>query len=363
MRYCLERGDFEFMEGEAGYPRPHSPAALRGLVVHQVLEALLKELNSASDESAVQVLRRLGGIGAVISDKITETAERAGRNPRTPYDASQIAADLRAESSGLQTRVQQLLRRATAGAMSRSHFPRHGRSSTEERQHLGTGSHAELAVEHSTIPIMGVIDYLELSSDLVRITDFKTGQPDPSHSDQVLTYASIWRADSRNALPQAPIEAVVAYTAGDPTVLRPSASDLEAIEEALSARIAAAEALVTNPQPVLEADVCRTCSVRHLCDDYWSSFAVQSVAEFPADDEATPVMIDIEADVVERRSSRVFGLRTRSGEDLSLVAPQLNAAPGALVRVCNARVIGLDDDRESAPTAQATRRSEVFVLR
>src|SRR5205823_2534020 len=113
-------------------------------------------------------------------------------------------------------------------------------------------------------------------SDDCVLTDYKTGAPDEHHTDQLRLYALLWSRDEQvNPRRLRASSLVIAYTTHDELIDGPEQEELEALGNTLENRVSRAEGtLARRPPPAHPApDMCRLCSVRQLCDDYWESEA------------------------------------------------------------------------------------------
>jgi hypothetical protein len=104
------------------------------------------------------------------------------------------------------------------------------------------------------------------------ITDFKTGQEDPSHSFQVQVYALLWSLDrDRNPAGRLATRLTVAYPGKDLAVATPTSADLAELRADVANRSEAARVAVSREPAEARPSLpqCTRCGVRQLCTAYW----------------------------------------------------------------------------------------------
>ena len=115
-RWGLRRSDYPGLWSGNGYPDRPSTAALTGEVVHRSLETIVDALvtNGCAgphDESAVSVMRSLGGYSEVIREAIDERVQELRDNPRCRDRVEQVAGDLRQRVAEMRQETQALVSR------------------------------------------------------------------------------------------------------------------------------------------------------------------------------------------------------------------------------------------------------------
>lgn len=287
-RWALSAAEYPDLWAGRGYPPKLQVAALAGSVVHLALEIITKQLTrsgvpSLSDPSAPQVLRDLGGYTRVVEHCVDSILRRYIENPRAIGLMEHAQRTLRGQVPTLRARVQSML--------SRIHLPK-GIPSTPARSKpktggaplrlpLANGTYPEVEVRAKSIGWKGKVDLLVLSDSACEITDFKTGTPDDAHKFQVRAYAVMWRLDDElNPSGRVANRLVLAYESQDVDVAAPSASEIDDLgHELIERRRLSAVALAARPPAAhLDAEVCRYCGVRQLCDAYWDG-ATQAVSD------------------------------------------------------------------------------------
>lgn len=287
-RWALGAAEYADLWNGRGYPPKLQVAALAGSVVHLALEIITKQLTRAAvpslnDPLAPQVLRELGGYTRVVEESVERVLKRFVNNPRALPLMEHAQRTLRGQVPTLRARVQSMLVRLrlpngapSAGALS---APKTVGSPT--RSPLANGTYPEVEVRAKSIGWKGRIDLLVLGDDACEVTDFKTGAADEAHKLQVRVYAVLWRLDDElNPSGRAVDRLVLAYEGQDVEVAPPSALELDELARDLLARRRASEAALAARPPAArpDAETCRYCGVRQLCDAYWAG-ATQAVSE------------------------------------------------------------------------------------
>ncbi|MEU6410329.1 PD-(D/E)XK nuclease family protein [Microbispora sp. NPDC046933] len=367
-RWMLSRAEYPELWGQRGYPRLPAAAALFGDVVHAALETIVKKLVAAQCTSlrtaeAVQVLRSLGGITAVVETAMRDRLALLEGNPRLDGDRmKRLSVELRDRVPHARAQVQAYLSRTVLPATPRATGPQADprTSAGPGRRPAGLGAHPEIPLVAETLRLMGRVDLLTVTQDRVGITDYKTGVEDPSHLDQLRLYALLWDLD-RIANPERrpATELTAAYPSREIRVTAPGDTQLRDLEETVRRRIAAAEAelVASVPRALPSKQKCALCQVRQLCNAYWEQTP-----------EAEPLSLgtwfDYQGVVGPQNGAHSWWLLSeRTGQRTLLLraaATMRVLPPGRRIRLLNLR---LDDDPEvRAPVATLTAASEVFVL-
>ena len=278
-RWALRHADYPKLWSGHGYPPRVHTGALLGSVAHLALETIIRELirtgcPSVKDATAVSVMRSLGGYTHVLDNCIDRVIRRLRVNPRAQRRSEFSTRFLRARIPHLRTQVQAMLSRTRLEGRSRGH----GRSSGFNTP-LATGTYAELEVSANRIGWKGKLDLLSISPEACEIIDFKTGAPNDVHRFQIEVYALLWTLDKeRNPQSRSADRLILAYDNGEVEVPVPSPERCKALEQELLERRAGARASVTQSPPEAKPDPvhCRSCQVRHLCEEYWASEVVQT---------------------------------------------------------------------------------------
>lgn len=364
-RWSLSRGSYPSVWNQPGYPKRPVLSALVGDVVHHVLETVLRAFHargcqSRTDGAAVAVLRELGGYTKLVETAIDEQIRPLEQNPRMADHLESLRVSLNRRVPEIRARIQNVITRIPLAASEPSPARR---GQVGGRTPLLAGSHPEVELRAPSLRFVGRADLLAIRSDGVVITDYKTGEPDPHHAEQLRTYALLWRTDAELNPANLPVTGlVIAYTGHHDVVDPPSASDLDHLTAHIQARIEQAEAeLRMRPPPAKPAPaMCRHCRVRHLCEDYWAQLRPNAGAAGPSEDIN---YADYEGHIVRQNGPKSWLLRLElSDAEVLLRTP--TESPGFRVgdhiRILDVAT-GFDDDTQR-PVSTIMRGSEVFVL-
>lgn len=287
-RWALSTAEYPELWSGRGYPPKLQVAALAGSIVHLALEIITKQFKRAgvpslSDPSAPHVLRELGGYTRVVEECVERILKRYVDNPRAAALIEHAQRTLRGQVPTLRARVQSMLSRLrllnSAPSAPAASAPKSG--GPPPRLPLVNGIYPEVEVHAKSIGWKGKVDLLVISDDACEITDFKTGAADEAHKFQVRAYAVMWRLDDElNPSGRAVDRLVLAYDSQDVDVAPPNASEIDELGRELLARRQAAETALAARPPSAHpnAEMCRYCGVRQLCDEYWVS-ATQVVSD------------------------------------------------------------------------------------
>jgi hypothetical protein len=366
----LSRAKYPDVWDRGGYPQRPSPAALLGDVIHGAVEVIVDALIDGGctildSPDSVQVLRDLGGLSSVVRQVIDRRIDDLADNPRVSRDAREGARQILFDQIGQATnRVQLFLSRGQLPArLGNGHARQHdgqGGHVEHGRSPLGLGAHPEVDVVADDLRLSGRIDLVAKDESGVTITDFKTGQEDQSHDDQVRMYALLWDLDSeRNPERSAVVSLLVSYPGRSRVVPSPGPSALRSLETETRARIKHADRQATAGAPARPGpDTCQFCQVRQLCADYWETVVPDPATVAPNE------WFDFEGAVVRQNGVKSWVVRAgQGGMDVLVRTPSPSTALplGRTIRVLGARRVG-DSEDPSLVIAALGSHSETFAL-
>ena len=356
-RWALSRARYPDIWEETGYPDLVTYAALEGLVVHDAVERLTKELVAAgcSDvghESAVRVMRELGGFRTLVDDAIENRIYSLAGNPRMSPRRDDLRTQLRGSRTKIRSKVQSML--AALGLATGSGTRGRAEPGLVWTGELPDGAFPELPLQSTELRLRGRADLVNVSQGEVEIVDFKTGQPSPSHEDQLTLYAVLFaRRDGARGSQAEATRLTIQYPDRSVEVPVPTGSEIDAMAKTIQTRIVDATSSMSEepPRAVPTADNCAFCSVRHMCDDYWTD-------DLTTDDAAE--WCDVQALLTAENGPRSCAVRIGSMDGLLLTPSDMVLPIGRTVRVLGTRRV--EDEEAAKPTWRVTIRSEVFVL-
>lgn len=258
-RYVLTRATYPEIWDGNGYPAVPSPALLFGDIVHDALDVLVKSLASAGCESlrspgAVEVLKALGGISAVVRSATARRLRRVDGNPRvSPEARRRLAQELSDRAEEARAQVQEFLCRiffpvGAATPLRPTEAPSNtGDGPAFHRRPVSAGTHPEITLAAEDLRLMGRIDLLTIGDGGACIVDYKTGSPDLGHLEQVSFYALLWSLDHTVNPGKIPVtELIVAYPSHDVRTAVADIADFSTLEQLVQARIQAADELAAE---------------------------------------------------------------------------------------------------------------------
>jgi hypothetical protein len=144
---------------------------------------------------------------------------------------------------------------------------------------LGLGFHAEVTLAPPGLGWIGVADAIKIAPGTCEIIDYKTGEEDPGHFEQLRIYALLWARDSEvNPEGRTATDLTVVYPGSARFVPAPSGAELDELENVLRSRSNLARAAVQHqpPRAQVSAANCRFCDVKQLCGVYWTTEGQES---------------------------------------------------------------------------------------
>lgn len=370
-RHALSRASYPNLWEGRGYPQVPNPAAIFGDVVHGAIELIVKAFvdagcSSAQSADAVTVLKDLGGYTTVAEKILAGRLGHLDDNPRLSGERRrQLARELARKLPDARVQIQTYLSRlpplpteAPAPADAETEFGVMNR--TRDRREISRGPHPELELIAESLRLLGRVDLLMLEEDGARITDFKTGAEDPSHEEQLLTYALLWARDHVVNPRQLPCRSLqAAYPNREKVFSLPDDAALEKLESNLATRIKAADEAVEAATPEARpSDHCRLCGVRPLCADYWDHYSTEPI---PSSDGE---WFDLEGRVTSQHGAKSWVVEATSGHGPILVRTPSTFETLPLDR--SVRLLGvrrvIDPDDPDALIAAMGASTETFVL-
>ncbi len=368
-RWMLSRAAYPDLWERWGYPSLPVVPAIFGNVVHGVVERLAQSLADAGIESAnpvavISVLGDQGGWRGIVMKEIEHHLARFDDNPRVSAERiDRVREELLRRAPQAADQVKVFLGRGAL--MSRRRYSSGeisaGGKSKSSRLPAAPGTHAEREVCADALRLTGRIDLLVVDDEDVTVVDFKTGDEDAAHDDQVRLYALLWSLDAQTnpgGRPATKLE--VAYPSITRSVEPPDEAALGALEGTTAGRIAAADAITQEASPMAtpSPEVCRFCQVKHLCDAYWPNIP-------PAVSEtSTEEWFDFEGRALRPHGSRSWYLEATNSTAEVLVRTVETNVPfpqGARVRLLGVRRT-IDPDKEDRLVIAMVSTSEWYAV-
>lgn len=354
-RWMLKRATYPALWTRSGYPDNPSMPALVGDIIHSTLDRVLTAFvqngcDSTTSPDAVDILRSLGGYSGLIQQAIRDRVAPLSLNPRTAERLAVFETALRTRTAEMRQRVQTIVARSVI--VPRDAVADGPASAAGQRLPVSLGSHAELDLQAEDMRWLGRADLLTVTKDGCEILDYKTGDPNEGHVDQLRVYALLWVLDTaRNPEARRVTRLVASYRTREVVWDGPTPTDLQELQTTLSERTDAARADLRARPPMARPsdELCASCSVRHLCEEYWSF-----VEDAPPEGRTAGTWFgDVELKIERQHgpmSWRATVSRNRSvdrGTSAILRAPRENFPfrPNQMWRVINA-ALNYDDETE-----------------
>lgn len=380
LQWALSKAHYAGTWSSSGYPDRVYLGTLVGQVVHGVLECIVAQIaqmgGAVGDPSvAVQALRRLGGISALLEKQLERIAERASLNPRVAASGRNVREELQQRLPAMRMDVQLLLSRLRGNTSRTGHRDSEpyivGTQSATTTRSVESGANVEVPLRGRGGLWKGVADLIVVDEGGVEILDYKTGARKPAHALQVQLYSRLFEEDEGANPRRYAVRALrLIYRDGEVAVPVPSGEERTALAAELDRRAMGAQEQVTSAPPSARpsAESCVFCNVKQLCNAYWTSAVIGEVAAFGAG-----ALVDVELRVHERRAEalwsatvlqaagRLLGAKVfvRCGQEHSHLFKQL--AHASRVRILGASWLESGDDAEPAMLG-LTRVSEVFIV-
>jgi CRISPR/Cas system-associated exonuclease Cas4 (RecB family) len=282
-RWWLLHAKYDELAGP--YPEPVSSGAMRGSIVHAALERFSVEWSRSAmttEPGGIKAFRRQFPIREIVREMRSRLLGNARGNPR-----AQIAMlEANVSVDGCISLFKDLIRRSYGEAAFESDAATgHFEDRSEERL-AGVSTELigervkrevpcpavlpEVALKVEDPRVHGKIDLVATTEDGDSLVEYKTGEPKPEHEKQSRLYAFLWWAVTGRLVR----ERQLLYSNQSPVKLGAmTKAELEKEGVRLRARIAWANEEVQSALPIVrfDAERCRSCTVRQLCEEYWTA--------------------------------------------------------------------------------------------
>ena len=362
----LSRATYPDVWDRRGYPQQPVATGVFGNVVHGVVERLAEALTDAGIEYAspgavIGVLGAQGGWRGIILKEIDYQLTRFDDNPRVSRERiDRLREELIRRAPQAADQVKTYLGRGAlpAGRSTSAGGKSSGRA--PKRHAVTSGTHSEREVCAEELRLTGRIDLLVVDDNDVAVVDFKTGDADPDHADQVRLYALLWLLDDQtnpDSRPATKLE--LAYPSHTRSIEPPDSAVLTALHAAMVERIAAADQVTsaTAPSAMPSVEGCRFCQVKHLCDAYWPSIPPK-VSEV-----TTEQWFDFEGRVLRPQGSRSWFLEADGATQVLVRTVETNVPfpAGEKVRLLGVRRT-IDPDKDTRLVIAMVSTSEWYAV-
>jgi hypothetical protein len=346
-------------------------AALVGTIAHSVVETLTREFVAAGctgvhDAEAIGVMRSAGGYSNVISRAINVVVASCRDNPRAAGVIEATERTLRAKIPEIRAQVQALLSQVKFSSAS----ARLGKPETSQQGPLIRGVFSELLLRARRIRWKGKVDLLVVDDSGCEIVEFKTGQANPSHSEQLRMYAALWWMDEeRNPAGRPAVKLSVVYPTGKDAVATPTGEDLQELANEMARRGTSAVQSATSVPPVAKpaVEVCRYCGVRQLCAEYW----LAASRPMAASDTAPVQVVDVQAVIEGRHGASSWDATVEVGTGLEpdtriLIragVPGMELERGQRIRILDAWTSQDAEPPQVTRVVTLSALSEIYIVR
>lgn len=365
-RWMLSRATYPDVWDRRGYPQQPVAAGVFGNVVHGVVERLAEALADAGIESAtpgavIGVLSAQGGWRGIVLKEIDHQLTRFDDNPRASHERiDRLREELIRRAPHAADQVKTFLGRGALPAGRSTSAGGDSSGQAPKRLPATSGTYLEREVRAEELRLMGRIDLLVVDDSDVAVIDFKTGDEDPGHTEQVRLYALLWHLDEQtnpDSRPATKLE--LAYPSHTRSVEPPDSAALEALHAGMVERIAAADEVTVDASPAAtpSREGCQFCQVKHLCETYWPTIPPKVSAV------TTEEWFDFEGRVLRPQGIRSWFLEA---DDLSQVLVRTVEANVPFPRGAKVRLLGvrrtIDPDKDSRLVIAMVSTSEWYPV-
>lgn len=366
-RWMLSRATYPDVWDRRGYPQQPVAAGVFGNVVHGVVERLAEALadagiKSASPGAVIGVLGEQGGWRGIVLKEIDHQLARFDDNPRVSRERiDRLREELIRRAPQAADQVKTFLGR---GALPTGRSTSAGGESSgqaHKRLPVTSGTRSEREVCAEELRLTGRIDLLVVDDKDVAVVDFKTGDEDPGHADQVRLSTHCCGSWTSRPIPTlAQRRSSNLHTHLTHSVEPPDSAALDALQAGMVERIAAADEITAatawaSATPSVEG--CQFCQVKHLCDTYWPSIPPK------VSEATTEEWFDFEGRVLRPQGSRSWFLETDDATQVLVRTVETNVPfpEGDKVRLLGVRRT-IDPDKDTRLVIAMVSTSEWYAV-
>ena len=369
-RWWLLHAKYDALAGP--YPEPVSSGAMRGSIVHAALERFSVEWSRSAmskELGGIKAFRQQFPIREIVREMRRRLLESARANPRAQM--AMLEANVSVDSCI--SLFKDLVRQSYSEPAFGSPLPaeQFDDRSAERRAAAFMEPIGERAKKVVPCPavlpevvlrvedprVHGKIDLVATREDGDSLVEYKTGEAKPEHEKQSRLYAFLWWEVTGRIVR----ERQLLYPNQNPVKLGAlTQAELEKEGVQLRARIAWANGELQSALPIVrfDAERCRSCTVRQLCEEYWT--ARETVASRWTREDAgrtrpgagIPDWRDLEIDLQQtERLAEGFIVRGKPKGGTQIVCkipPQFRAASGDSFKMVRFLNVGLVADGEGA---------------
>jgi hypothetical protein len=368
--WALSNAQYPNLWPKSGYPKKANPATLTGLVVHRALKTivdafLFNGVEDISDSKAASALRNLGGVSQIIESEIVASLNELRSNPRVRHRLDLLSHQMRSKIGDVRLKLQCLLRELSFGssrAKARRTFIGEGPMC------LQNGTYTELFIAVEEMKWRGIVDLFRLTDEHCEILDYKTGDFNHQHVEQLHVYSLLWaRCSVMN--PSGRLADILTLDFGSEKRRFSGLSEAQllSVEHDLNVRTRNALDDCASRLPMTRTgEHCLDCQVRHLCDEYWSGGTQAMISKFVPKGKHT---VDAEVTISSKHASKSydsictssFALQQGASALLRVREGEMQLKVGDRLRLLDVMFSSEDSGLPDSPTLNMTSRSEGFV--
>ena len=266
-------------DGLERYPSRPVPAATEGEIIHTVLEKFFRELArhgmpAIGSDPFQKTVKRLATID-LIAQLVADHQVKLANHPRgSGFHIKSSVQELHNKFIRIFKEQYCKVRSVTASSMvglfDRT-FPEIATNIEVTQDYTALlerhGVLTELSLRHPVVPFKGILDFVWLDDTGIVISDFKSGTVKAEHREQLLLYAFLWEANTK----QVPRRAYIVYPDSSVTI-EITEELLSTVSDEITERIEkAGSSLQMTPGKANVSKLCQYCHVRQMCDSYWKS--------------------------------------------------------------------------------------------
>jgi len=361
-KWYLLNSDYGF--AEKGYPVNINIYAFVGSVVHNCLNDILKYFKNKNcfdfdNHKIKQLLISKGGLTSIVKENVEKLIFTYKNNPRFCYILEEFKPNISKYNDDIIHKLNVLF----AKIKSNSKHEKIERNDKDKLFQLKSNIYTELVINNPEYKLKGVLDYVIVNDKGCIIIDFKTGEKNDNHLEQLKFYNMLWQYDIVYNKRKIPVKELKLLYSKDSLVIRGlNNEEIIELKNSYLNKINSINNNITdnNFPTILEEKKCAYCDVRHLCDEYWKNKKKTKYLEFTKSKYQ-----DIEYRIIDQKTDDQFiiDILSVSKENVNkeiILIDKYEKHKGKTFRGLNLGVTSIDD--ESKIIINCFKNSEIFKI-
>jgi len=272
-KWYLESLEYDIFENKK-YPSIIFLQSLIGTSIHKTIERLIyimkeSECNKINDQNWQKVKSKIITIKELFKNIVQDQISKCLVNPRNKRSKEDYEIFIDDNIQNIMFKVKSMVSKIN---LTNSRINQNKKTNDLDFELLNANL-TEFKINSNDLNLFGYIDFLKIKDDVIEIYDFKTGSTKEKDREQLLLYSLIWKYDEiHNPTSRKASKLTLVYENKDTDISPLNDLELKTKAESLKNEITNLKNDIKNSSFIARPtyDNCNFCSVKQLCDNYWS---------------------------------------------------------------------------------------------